>query len=295
MKQSDRIDTLLKLIKSEKNELPDRSGITPLFQRAIRFKKLQQTDSDKLEEIKTISRLTEYFDDFDSIDYINLFSYISTGILYDSALKEYLLTYLHRITKNKRQNVKNVKLEALKRINLIQFLQSIDESSIDENIILAQDIIQDNFPLNYAILLSSVSLKKGALLLKDLFSKKANYAIIYENRIKWLARFGKKAFRRYVLPLYHFLDDEEKRDLKAFCRDNGIPFTKEETSQLTARAKYNKYILRIPRDSSSTAPHRVKVHVTAGIPEFSLKAIARSKRNTNVLNQNRKRERKVTN
>jgi hypothetical protein len=270
----ERTRLLFDMILKEKTSSVDKSGNTPLFIRAIRYKNLPQTDDDKLEEIKTITELSRYFNEFDSTDYRNLLSYINIGMLYNTYLKEKFESYLLSLTSNRELQNKDEKAEAFKRIFLIELLQSIDEFSITESIIINQHLIKKYFWLNYAIFLSKVSIEKGTIILDEIFREQPNYAIIYQNREDWYKKFGRDSFIKNVLPLMQYLDKEEKEDFKEFCKANSILLTERDRNYIAAKKKFDFYILGKPKKGEKTTNSSAipkNLAITVGAPYFDLK------------------------
>lgn len=218
-----RIEVIKKIIFDEKvTPADDRTGQTPLLDRAAFYKNRPQTDSEKIDEIQALSLLRKNFNEFDDTDFRNLFSYMEIGQLYNSVIEKSYIGYLYSLDQNVWQQHKESRAEALKRVYLIQLLLNFNEYSLSVKEIKSQSIINQYFPWTFAELVSYKDIIYGSYLITELYRKQVRYSIIYDNREIWLKKYGEHLFIIYVLPLKEFLKNEDQKDLEDFCDSHGI-------------------------------------------------------------------------
>ena len=222
METKDRALELRNIILNERSSYSDKTGSTPLILRGDFYKKLSQTDSEKIEEIKAIILLLDYLNTFETEDFSHLFSYITIGNLYNSELIKEFENYIYILDKSIERQNSDERKEALKRSYLIDFLKNIDEFFLNQSLIETQHLIKRYYPWNYAELLTYASIEKGTDLIRELFKQKVRYSIIYNNREIWLKKYGSHLFNQYVVPLKEFLDDDDKVDFDKFCEQNNV-------------------------------------------------------------------------
>lgn len=262
----------------ERNAYPDKTGMTPLIRRAFYFKNLNQTNAEKIEEIKVVRALVKQLNDIKEEDYNHLFSYIEIAYLYNESLKRSLENILYTSWNGENEDQKTEQKEALKHLYIIQFLKQIDEFSITQSLIEQQHLIKRYFPWNYAELLTDFSLELGTEYIKELFRHKVQYSIIYNNRDTWLRKFGPENFIEYILPLSTFLSEEDKQDLKLYCKELNIYSRNTLISQsLSGGAQSDNRVMTFLNEPTSMGYH---VHDIQEVYDKTFSALVRARDNS---------------